>query len=228
MSPKLIYFAERHPRFDAAGFHQRWRDHGRLGMSLPRWRNIARYTQCERVVGRLEGVEIACDGVATVTFRSEEARLAHIADPDGAVTKADEVETFARPVRDLSVLTEPHVVRAAAADMRTKVFVAVRRSDGVEPENFARAWTGDVAMVIADRLAASGSPHGYVQNVRRDDWAALGIGFDADCVDEIAAGDPAVAWPAYGEAVADAAAQVCRGISFVVTRETLLSDIAQP
>ena len=52
-------------------------------MSLPRWRNVLRYTQ-----GDALEEDAACDGVATVLFRSEAARLAHIADPDGALGRA--------------------------------------------------------------------------------------------------------------------------------------------
>ena len=225
MRPKIVYFAERHRLFDSRQFTQRWRQHGRLGAALPRWRNVARYTQCDRIEGGLDGLEIACDGVATVLFHSEETRLAHIADPDGAITKADEAETFARPVRDVSVLTEPYEVMAGQAGAGLKMFVAVRRKADIPADRFARHWLGNVANHLKTSFSQERIGCDYIQNLRRSDWAASGVGFDADCVDEIAAPDPAAVWKIYRSTLADVAADCIRDIRFVLTFETVLSDV---
>jgi hypothetical protein len=224
MRPKLIYFAERHPSFDRDGFRQRWRRHGRLGASLPRWKNVARYAQCDRIDGGLEGTEIDCDGVATVLFHSEATRLAHIADPDGAITKADEAETFARPVRSFSVLTEPNDVLQGESAAATKIFVAVCRRQGLAAERFAERWTSDMAHAMKKRSREEGVGYSYVQNLRRPDWAAGGVGIEADCIDEITTADPVTAWRVYRSTLADAASDLFRDIRFVLTSEAVLSD----
>ncbi len=224
MRPKLIYFAERHPSFDRDGFRQRWRQHGRLGASLPRWKNVARYAQCDRIDGGLQGTEIDCDGVATVLFHSEATRLAHIADPDGAITKADEAKTFARPVRGFSVLTEPHDVLQGGFAAATKIFVAVCRRQSLAAERFAECWTSGVARAVARQFGEAGLGCAYVQNLRRADWAAGGVGFEVDCIDEITSSDPVAAWRAYQSALADAAPDLFGDIRFVLTSETVLSD----
>lgn len=137
MQPKLIYFAERRPDFDAATFRTRWRAHGASGMRLPRWRNVARYAQCDRieVPPAIPGA-LAYDGVAVVLFKSEAARLAHIADPDGRITKADESETFARPVRETAALTQFCELLPHRADAHTRLFLLHRDRPDFAPTAF--------------------------------------------------------------------------------------------
>jgi hypothetical protein len=104
----LIYRAERHPRFDRAGFRARWRAHAALGMSQRRWRNILRYNHCDPIDDAAPW-----DGVALLWYRSEAARQAHLADAEaGSIMRTDEAETFARPVRGFATLVEEHVVVA--------------------------------------------------------------------------------------------------------------------
>jgi len=189
--PKLIYFAERHPDLTPAGFVARWRQHSRLGMSLPRWRNIARYTQCDTIALPASPLpQLACDGVALVVYRSEAARLAHLADRAGsAVMKADERATFARPVADFALLTEavPLVPERPAANC--KLFLQVRLAGAVSGAAFRAAWQFEAGPRIARALAAAGPGHGYQQNHARalpDAAAPL-----CDCVDEIDCDDAA-------------------------------------
>src|SRR5690242_5233128 len=94
--PKLIYLARRHPSIAATDFTARWRRHGALGMSLPRWRNIWRYTQCDVVPWARAPLPSASeyDGVGLVWYRSAETRAAHVDDADRAVMARDELETF--------------------------------------------------------------------------------------------------------------------------------------
>jgi hypothetical protein len=111
--PKLIYVAQRHPRYDHEQFIRRWRQHGSLGMSQARWRNVALYLHCDRIDGLTRSVPILeCDGVAIVVYRSEQARQAHIAD-EGArrIMKADELDTFAQPVATTSLLVHEEIER---------------------------------------------------------------------------------------------------------------------
>ena len=109
--PKLIYVAQRHPRYDHEAFIRRWRQHAALGMSQARWRNVARYLHCDRVDGLPDSVPaLACDGVAIVVYRSEHAREAHIADELARRTmKADEFDTFAQPVANTSLLVREEI-----------------------------------------------------------------------------------------------------------------------
>jgi len=104
--PKLVYVAQRHPRYSHEAFIRRWRQHGALGMSQARWRNVALYLHCDRIDGLAAPVPILeCDGVAIVVYRSEQARQAHIADEGARRTmKADELDTFAQPVANTSLL----------------------------------------------------------------------------------------------------------------------------
>ena len=120
-------FCALHETAHRTAFRTRWRAHGALGMRLPRWRNVARYTQCDRidVPPGIPGA-LAYDGVAVVLFRSEAARLAHIADPDGRITKADESETFARPVRETAALTQPCELLPHRPDAPTRLFLLHR------------------------------------------------------------------------------------------------------
>jgi hypothetical protein len=104
--PKLIYVAQRHPRYTHEDFIRRWRQHAALGMSQARWRNVAMYLHCDRI-GGLPGTvpTIDCDGVAVVVYRSEDARQAHLADePARRTMKHDELDTFAQPVAKTSLL----------------------------------------------------------------------------------------------------------------------------
>lgn len=112
--PKLIYVAHRHPRFTHEAFIRRWRQHAALGMSQARWRNVTLYLHCDRIDGLPSAVPVIdCDGVAIVVYRSEHARQAHIADePARRTMKQDELDTFAQPVANTSLLLREDVGRA--------------------------------------------------------------------------------------------------------------------
>jgi hypothetical protein len=116
--PKLIYVAQRHPRYTHEAFIRRWRQHAALGMSQARWRNVARYLHCDRVDGLPPSAPaLDCDGVAIVVYRSEQAREAHIADEVARRTmKADELDTFAQPVASTSLLVREEIERDGPLD----------------------------------------------------------------------------------------------------------------
>lgn len=191
--PKLIYFAERRPEMDREAFRARWRQHARLGMSMPRWRNIHRYVHCDALPlpEPARGPQLPaarCDGVAMVWYRDEAHRLKHIADTSaGPVLKRDELETFARPVREVAVLADQHLLLPFDGERR-KLFLKIRRNPQIGPGAF-RAWWREIAgPQIAALLTESGAGQGYAQNRVRP---AEGDGGEplCDCVDEIAAAD---------------------------------------
>ena len=187
--PKLIYFAERRPEMSREAFRARWREHARLGMSMPRWRNIHRYVQCDAVA--LPGLRmptIPCDGVAAVWYRDEEHRLKHIADRSaGPILKRDERETFARPVRAFAVLTEEHPLVPFGGERR-KLFLKVRRNPQVGPGEFREWWRETFGTAFARLLSEAGAGQGYAQNHARrtDDNSPEPL---CDCVDEIASAE---------------------------------------
>lgn len=198
--PKLIYFAERRPEMDRDAFRARWREHARLGMSMPRWTNIHRYVHCDAVAMpglRLPGApydRLACDGVAAVWYRDEAHRQNHIADRSaGPALKHDELETFARPVRDVAVLTEEHLLLPFVGE-RQKLFLKVRRNPQVGRGEFREWWRDAVGHRLAALLRDSGAGQGYAQNHARPpgvEGSEGGATPICDCVDEIAAADAA-------------------------------------
>ncbi len=101
--PKLIYLARRHPSFARNAWTARWRRHGALGMSLPRWKNVARYVHCD--VLEPSPAQRAYlsdhDGVGLIWHRSLAHRDAHFADTSSqTVMEQDEAETFAGWIAD--------------------------------------------------------------------------------------------------------------------------------
>lgn len=116
--PKLIYLARHAPGLSRAGFTARWREHAALGMSRPRWRNIARYVHVD--------LEPGCgfDAIGMIWHRSPEHRAAHLADTTSrAEMEADEAATFARPIAE-SCLVAREEVLVAPSDGATWLMVA--------------------------------------------------------------------------------------------------------
>ena len=218
MIPKLIYFAERHPALDREAFRARWRAHGRLGMSLPRWRNVLRYTQ-----GDALEEDAACDGVATVLFRSEAARLAHIADPDGALTRADEAAVFARPVRMVAVLTtETPALPHGPGGL--KLYARVHRRASMDAASFRAWWSGTHGPAFADALRRVDPAAGYSQNLPHPADAGTG----PDAVEELSpAALPACIDLLRRTAAAPAVRERVAAIDWIAVHETVLHDARQ-
>ena len=185
--PKLIYCAERHPSLDPEGFIRRWRQHGRLGMSMARWVNIHRYVHCDPLSFELPpGVSARpCDGVALLWYRSEAARQRHIADQDArAIMKRDETETFARPVAAFSLMAEEVVYRPAPEVAKALFLLFTRRAD-IAPDRFA-AFRRDV---MGPRILRAVAEGGYTQNFIAPVDRPSGLVVDG--IDEISVADPA-------------------------------------
>ncbi len=221
--PKLIYFASRHPAFDRPAFIARWRQHAALGMAMPRWRNIHRYLHCDALPLPAIGLApLSCDGVAIVTYRSEEARLAHVADRSaGPLLKQDELETFDRPVREVSLLTDSLRVLPATPGTPT-LFLRLHRAATLAPTVFRSRWRDELGPRLAERLARIGA--GYCQNHGRPLVAADPAPLLCDAVDEIACDDAVAAAAALRAALAETAAEgiLLERCEAVWTRPTLL------
>ena len=124
--PKLIYLARHAPGLSRTGFTARWREHAALGMSRPRWRNVARYVHVD--------LEPGCgfDAIGMIWHRSSEHRAAHLADTTSrAEMEADEAVTFARPIAE-SCLAAREEVLVAPSDGATWLMVAFL--DHLHPE----------------------------------------------------------------------------------------------
>ena len=223
--PKLIYFAERPADFDRTGFRARWRQHAKLGMSMPRWKNVLRYAHCDSVELETALPVAWCDGVATVSFRSEENRLAHIGDRSaGPEMKRDEREAFARPVREVAVLTEEYRFLEDAPASH-KLFLRAWAKPGCSRADFRAWWLESYGTEFLRRLETSGGCRGYSQNHARAEDSGEGVPPPiCDVVDELATGDPQVVAIAVLEtldALPDGAA-LLGDIKAIWTEETLL------
>jgi hypothetical protein len=106
---KIIYLVQRKAGTDRDAFVRRWRQHGALGMSMARWRNVRRYAHCD-IRGELtkdgQFSESAFDGIGMSWFRSAAHRADHASDSVAqAAMEADERETFAQLVAQSRLLT---------------------------------------------------------------------------------------------------------------------------
>ena len=184
VEPKLIYLATRHPSLARAAFTARWRQHGRLGMSMPRWKNIRRYAHCDVLQPGVEGISEAFDGVGLIWHRSPEARLRHRTDTSSqGQMEADEAETFAEPVRNFCLLAEEHEIRKGSPGP-VKLIRFLQRREGVTRTEFLQRWIADAPRYFLSFPGLSQALLRYVQNhtlppERGDAW-----GLPSDCVDE--------------------------------------------
>jgi hypothetical protein len=111
--PKLIYLARRHPSLDRQAFTRRWRQHAQLGMSRPRWINIARYVHCDIELPRPEERDFLSDhdGIGMIWHKSPEHRAAHIADSGSRLQmESDEAATFAEPITEVCLLAREKIL----------------------------------------------------------------------------------------------------------------------
>jgi hypothetical protein len=113
--PKLIYLTRRHPALSREGFTARWREHGALGMSRPRWKNIARYVHCDIMLPPADCGAVLSDhdGIGIIWHRSPAHRAAHIADTTSrAEMEADERLSFAEPIVNVCLIVRETVLLA--------------------------------------------------------------------------------------------------------------------
>ncbi|MHB9879987.1 EthD domain-containing protein [Pacificimonas sp. ICDLI1SI03] len=111
--PKLIYLTRRNPAFARDEWTARWRQHGALGMSRERWKNVQRYVHCDLIEPQQDESAFLGDhdGVGLIWHRSIAHRNAHFADNEAqAVMEADERETFAEKISLHCLSVEEQVV----------------------------------------------------------------------------------------------------------------------
>jgi len=125
IQPKLIYLTCRNVAFTRDDWTCRWREHGALGVSRRRWKNVQRYVHCDLIYPHgNEGAFLGDhDGVGLIWHRSIEHRNAHFADDEAqAVMEADEVETFAEKISLNCLSAEEQIVVHPAPDATFHLF----------------------------------------------------------------------------------------------------------
>jgi hypothetical protein len=129
---KNIYFAKGNEGL-GSGWLRRWRRHGALAMSLPLWKAINKYSQCDSLPARPSfAADHGYRGIGIVWF-NRQAGLADLDDPRGAeILMADELEVFGEFVGNFSLITEETVIREAY-DAPIKLLLAVEKRTDVTP-----------------------------------------------------------------------------------------------
>ena len=222
--PKLIYLTKRHPALSRSGFTARWRQHGALGMSLPRWRNIARYVHCDVVspdepTPALDG---SYDGIGLIWHRSQAARAAHLADTGSRhAMEQDERETFAEPIVNVCLLARESVLLAPdATDVPlTKLTCFFKAHDAAAAAGFPADRIGGAVSLRAQLAEAGSVSRGHVVNAPLAPRAAGRWGLDVDGVEEWWFADQAAALRAAAILRSSAQRSAAR---VVLTNEVLL------
>ena len=185
--PKLIYLARRNPALSREAFVKRWRQHGALGMSLPRWRNIAQYVHCDVLHPQAQAAEVDTeyDGIGLIWHRSPEARAAHIADTSSRQTmERDEEETFAEPIVTSCLLARERVLKQPNRAERSLVKLTCFIRAHAFAENLVRERVGASRRVVESMSALGLLPRGHVVNAPLPATSGDGWGLRADCVEE--------------------------------------------
>jgi hypothetical protein len=191
MQPKLIYLAQRRPGMSRQDFVARWRQHGALGMSRPRWKNIARYVHCDILSAGADmpGISNDYDGVGLIWHKSPQARLAHRADTSSqADMEFDEERTFREPVANFCLLaTETQrLVFGVIDDAVIKLFRFLKCEDPSQRDLLIRKTGEQRRQMLAGSSARRGWPIGYCMNAtlapQSEGLSAWGLA--ADCTEE--------------------------------------------
>jgi hypothetical protein len=155
--PKLIYLTRRHPELTRPAFRARWRQHAALGMSRPRWKNIAQYMHCDVLDSGDH------DGIGLIWHRSPAHRAAHLADTSSRLDmERDETATFARPIVADCLLARDYVLTPA----RTALGTALRVFRFLAEPAVDTTTALDAAAGRACMLAGRGiMTHGHVLNL---------------------------------------------------------------
>lgn len=136
-----MYIASRHPKLSLPAFRARWRQHGALAMSQPRWVNVKRYVHCDRLEEiSLPGLSGDHDGVGMLWYRSPAHRAAHVAaTTTQAIMVEDERETFSDLIANSRVLVAEHVVIPGDyAPLKLTQFIW--RSEPTSATSFSDRW----------------------------------------------------------------------------------------
>jgi hypothetical protein len=110
---KLIYLAQKKTGFSRDAFLARWRRHGALGMAQPMWRHAIAYIQAEPTQPALiQGLSEDYDAIATFCLGDNMFADLGADDAEGAqIMAADELETFATPIPEVSLWVTEEAVK---------------------------------------------------------------------------------------------------------------------
>ena len=127
--PKLIYFAQRHSDYNYRDFIQRWRKHAQLGISMPRWENIYKYSHCDSFVEDEHSINtFNCDGVALVWYKNENARIRHVLDLKARkVMQEDEKKTFSNDMESQDSWEGVELTYELSSSMQYSIFMGSQK-----------------------------------------------------------------------------------------------------
>lgn len=110
---KLIYLAQKKPGFSRDAFLARWRRHGALGMAQPMWRHTIAYIQAEPIQPALvPGLSEDYDAIATFCLGDNMFADLGATDAEGSrIMAADELETFATPIPEVSLWVTEEAIK---------------------------------------------------------------------------------------------------------------------
>ncbi|MFV0643240.1 MAG: EthD domain-containing protein [Sphingomonadaceae bacterium] len=139
--PKLVYLTRRHPSFQRSEWTARWRQHGALGMSLPRWKNVARYVHCDLIEPSPAHVDLLpdYDGIGLIWHRSLAHRDAHFSDRSSQeIMEQDEAETFAEPISRNCVSMRETAILPVQGVAKIRVFCFMRNGEALDTPDKAQ------------------------------------------------------------------------------------------
>ena len=191
MQPKLIYLAQRRPDTGREEFVTRWRQHGVLGMSRPRWKNIARYVHCDVLDAGADipGISNDYDGVGLIWHKSPQARVAHRADVSSqADMEFDEERTFREPVANFCLLaTETQkLMTGSIVDNAVKLFRFLKCEDSSQRDRLSRKLSEQHRQLRATSIDAQSWPIASCVNTTLAPQleGLIAWGLAADCSEE--------------------------------------------
>lgn len=164
----MIYLARRNSALTREQFIPRWRQHGALAMTMPRWEAVRLYGQSEIVIPPqpIPGIAADADGVGMIWFRDAEARARNRGDMRSkAIMEADQLETFDRLVTDFALVAKEVVVKRGPRPP-FKLMSFLKRTGAMDRDRFERTLIDDYApALLAERFGTSGGIVRYVQNL---------------------------------------------------------------
>jgi hypothetical protein len=192
MQPKLIYLARRRPDMNREDFVTRWRQHGALGMSRPRWKNIARYVHCDvlNAGADIPGISDDYDGVGMIWHKSPQARATHRADVSSQTDmESDEEKTFREPVANFCLLAaETQRSMPGSIDGSTvKLIRFLKYADPSQCDRLSQRISEQNREMFARTNDARGWPIGYCINTTLEPQSEglSAWGLKADCTEEL-------------------------------------------
>ena len=175
---KTMYFCPKPDGVSQADFQRRWRQHGRLAMSSPFWRQYVRYQHWDALPPReLEGldddlmstVSSQWAGVGSAWLRDRASLDEGLASyPELEFLLEDEVETFGRVLgTDVVPVFENRVIDRGRPSFTH--IVGMWAKPGVEREEFSARWL-DLGTRLAETPALERHLVTYVQNHSLEDF----------------------------------------------------------